>query len=42
MSNAQMREILLNALRDYWIENGGMTIDEYMDCVRQVKERFND
>jgi hypothetical protein len=37
-----MKEILLNALAFAWLNHEIATVDEYMDCVRQVKERFND
>ena len=37
-----MKEILLNALAFAWLHGEIATVDEYMDCVRQVKEGFND
>jgi hypothetical protein len=35
-----MKEILLNALAFAWLHHE-MTTEEYWDCVRQVKEKFN-
>lgn len=34
----EMREILLNALAQAWLEKKIETVNEYMDEVRQVKE----
>jgi hypothetical protein len=42
MTNAEIREILLDALALAWINGQISTVEKYMDCVRQVKERFND
>jgi len=42
MTNKEIGEKLLEALALSWINNYFNTVDEYMECVRQVKERFND
>ena len=42
MTNEKLLEILLNALAVAYLSNEFASVDEYMDCVRQVKERFND
>jgi len=42
MTNTEIREILLDALAEAFLNRKIATASEYMDCVRQVKERFND
>jgi hypothetical protein len=45
MSKERMVEMLLDALALAWLNDSFevfKNVDEYMDCVRQVKERFND
>jgi len=43
MTDAQMMEKILNAMRLAWLEGHFFeNLTEYMDCLRQVKERFND
>ena len=42
MTNQRIQKILLNALAFAWLNHEIATVDDYMECVRQIKERFND
>jgi len=43
MTKKQMCETILEAMRFAWLKGDVFKdVTEYMDCVRQVKERFND
>jgi hypothetical protein len=45
MTDKQMMAIILDAMALAWLNKEicvFATVDEYIDCVRQVKERFND
>lgn len=43
MTENRMLKVLLDALAIAWLNDDiciFATVDEYMDCVRQVKEKF--